>query len=503
MSKDYKKLYEEALERAKIFKSPFCQHAAEVIFPELRESEDEKIRKALIKYLDALDDDEVRYGVSFKDMRVWLEKRGKQKSIEQDTDVRDLWVYIREWNDKFGRLPKDEDELASCIDYVMKRQKPADKVEPKFKVGDWIVYSRNDSSMEILYVYDIRDGRYYFNDNIHFSWSVKECEEKSHFWTIQDAKDGDVLFTTCDNINEIVFIYHGIELNVANCYFLYSKTNNECKTFNSICSVKADIHPATKEQRDLLFSKMKEAGYEWDAEKKELKKIEPSCYHSDGLYYAIDILEKTFGNVEGYQSDDGKMEHQTAIETVNALYHKKPAWNEKYIADVFEKVGLARIVREQGNDQLTNAVQSAMIELSKHQTSAWSEEDERMCQETIDWFEKKCFPYALESENPARESIKWLKSLKDRVQPRPKQEWSEYDKIQLSEAIQMIEANGTWIRSEDAVKKVSNWLKSIKPQSHWKPSKEQIEALDRAVDALKVYTSYTPLISLLEQLKAL
>jgi hypothetical protein len=32
--------------------------------------------------------------------------------------------------------------------------------------------------------------------------------------------------------------------------------------------------PATKEQRDILFTKMKEAGYEWDAEHKQLKKIE-------------------------------------------------------------------------------------------------------------------------------------------------------------------------------------------------------------------------------------
>jgi hypothetical protein len=32
-----------------------------------------------------------------------------------------------------------------------------------------------------------------------------------------------------------------------------------------------DYAPATKEQRDLLFHKMKEAGYEWNAEKKELK----------------------------------------------------------------------------------------------------------------------------------------------------------------------------------------------------------------------------------------
>lgn len=32
--------------------------------------------------------------------------------------------------------------------------------------------------------------------------------------------------------------------------------------------------PATKEQRDLLFQKMKKADYEWDAEKKELRKID-------------------------------------------------------------------------------------------------------------------------------------------------------------------------------------------------------------------------------------
>ena len=32
--------------------------------------------------------------------------------------------------------------------------------------------------------------------------------------------------------------------------------------------------PATKEQRDFLFQKMKDAGYEWDEDKKELKKLD-------------------------------------------------------------------------------------------------------------------------------------------------------------------------------------------------------------------------------------
>ena len=36
----------------------------------------------------------------------------------------------------------------------------------------------------------------------------------------------------------------------------------------------SDYCPATKEQRDTLFAEMKEVGYEWDAEKKQLRKIE-------------------------------------------------------------------------------------------------------------------------------------------------------------------------------------------------------------------------------------
>jgi hypothetical protein len=36
-------------------------------------------------------------------------------------------------------------------------------------------------------------------------------------------------------------------------------------------------HPATREQHDILFNKMKEAGYEWNDEKKELKKSNSYC----------------------------------------------------------------------------------------------------------------------------------------------------------------------------------------------------------------------------------
>lgn len=48
-------------------------------------------------------------------------------------------------------------------------------------------------------------------------------------------------------------------------------------------------YPATKEQRDLLFRKMREAGYQWDADKKELRKIKPH-YDIANFYAGMPVL---------------------------------------------------------------------------------------------------------------------------------------------------------------------------------------------------------------------
>ena len=72
------------------------------------------------------------------------------------------------------------------------------------------------------------------------------------------------------------------------------------------------LKPATKEQRDFLFQKMKEAGYEWDDEKKELKLLitnggdfdtenceqNPSCSEDD---------EEIIGNIRHIISEYDKI----------------------------------------------------------------------------------------------------------------------------------------------------------------------------------------------------
>ena len=161
--------------------------------------------------------------------------------------------------------------------------------------------------------------------SIPFTW-----EHNLRNWTIQDAKDGDILARNDEIIKvNYPFIFHNLneESNPTSYCGVNSlgrfQVNDE--NVGYWCSVNL-VKPSTKEQRDLLLKKMKEEGYEWNAEKKELRKIERNyeeCNEgnceTDGLYYAKTILEKTLGKVEGYQTDDGIIEHKSAINAVKKL----------------------------------------------------------------------------------------------------------------------------------------------------------------------------------------
>ena len=84
---EYEKKYKEALKRAshiKGYKTLTPQEAAEYIFPELRESEDEKIREELISYLHAVIKEVGELGHPKIDRWIsYLEKQKEQKPAEK------------------------------------------------------------------------------------------------------------------------------------------------------------------------------------------------------------------------------------------------------------------------------------------------------------------------------------------------------------------------------------------------------------------------------------
>jgi hypothetical protein len=214
---DYKEKYEKALERAKAFDLPEYKNIMISIFPELKESEDERTRKELIDYI-------------------------KGQKITPNHSIADEWIA---WLEKQG----------------------TDNVEPKFHEGDWIACDELNTAL----IVNISDDRYeveFIDGNKGFP-HIDYIDRNFHLWTIQDAKDGDVLAS-----GEVVFIFKAIHGVWLNCH---CSTHNDGSFIADSYDLLTDkyfseVHPATKKQRDTLFARMKEAGYEWDADKKELKK---------------------------------------------------------------------------------------------------------------------------------------------------------------------------------------------------------------------------------------
>ena len=99
--------------------------------------------------------------------------------------------------------------------------------------------------------------------------------EKNHIespWTIQDAKDGDVIFYdsgwTC-----IFKCIHGIWYS-SYCFITDDGEFHTGYERHAVdATINGNVQRATKEQRNLLFQKMKEAGYKWNPQTKTLVKL--------------------------------------------------------------------------------------------------------------------------------------------------------------------------------------------------------------------------------------
>ena len=162
-----------------------------------------------------------------------------------------------------GHDEKDVERLFSLV---------KESTKHKFKVYDWLI----NEHRFIIQIIAIENGlyKYRYNDRIlECSW--EQAEQNCHLWAINDAKDGDILVDS----NHRPFIFKGcLDHFHPNCPVAYCGIDSDDCFLADELQVAwwtdENVYPATKEECDLLFNKMKEAGYDWDAYKKELKKIE-------------------------------------------------------------------------------------------------------------------------------------------------------------------------------------------------------------------------------------
>jgi spermidine/putrescine-binding protein len=220
---------------------------------------------------------------------------------------------------------------------------------------------------------------------------MQSVDKHYHLWSIEDAKNGDVLHSTGWH-KDCIFIFNGLDnwkfdepnedrvVATGYCCLFVSADKIEFGIQGPDCIETNTVKPATKEQRDLLFEKMKESGYDWDAEKKELKKI--------------------------HVIDEGKAK--------------------------------------------------------------------------MDY----CFTKMMNGEKVSTT-------------------WSEEDETGLTNTIIMLKEGASLHFNKKDITKAVDWLKSLRPQSQWRPSEEQLKSLKEVID-VGHFTSYPNALEILyEQLKKL
>ena len=110
----------------------------------------------------------------------------------------------------------------------------------------------------------------------------------------------------------------------------------------------------------------------------------------------------------------------------------------------------------------------------------WSEEDEEILILIIARLHSHP---SVEAEEYGKD-YHWLKSLKDKVQP--KQEWGEEDKQMIQDIINDIAIAQEQVCCKSRCEDEINWLKSLKDRYTWKPSDEQMNALDDVISSREI-----------------
>jgi len=390
----------------------------EEMFPELAESEDEKIRKELIDFIlyirDKTNITEVQKAKSYYWI-AWLEKQGEHANFLSKIQVGDkvtrnedgvlvnlsqLKRIAKKECEQGTHLPSfDEAQGTPIVEYA--EQKLNDKVEQKYETkfheGEWVFIEEIKGYKQGAFqIKAVNEFGYHFDEYHIIPFMYEELLSK---WTIQDAKDGNVLFYD-DGWTCIFKRIHGI------WYSSYCFITNDGEFHTGYeqhaidAKINGHVHPATKEQRDLLFQKIKEAGYEWDAEKKELKKIEQKSVYP--LAHEKMETERWKEACKAACSDRNYRSHYGLTETRDDYFVDGVHWADEH---------------------------------PKQKPAVWSEEDESTIDDIICYIRQRLNYESEKGKKKIQKCENWLKSLKERVQPQLQWKPSDAQMVSIKQAV--------------------------------------------------------------------
>lgn len=203
--------YKEAIERLKQWDNEHpdggysMQERDEFIFPELKENEDEKIRKELIKGIERCSEENILFNkeVSKSKVLAWLEKQGEQKSLD---DVAKEVTKDKETAISFLKscgIMNANGELADEYKIEQGEQKPAEWGEEDENISEAIINYLNmfKGNAKSKIEKALEDSRIIWVHNLkhRISSSVKSAE-----WSEEDKK---LIDDTCNLINTLASGY--------------------------------------------------------------------------------------------------------------------------------------------------------------------------------------------------------------------------------------------------------------------------------------------------------
>ena len=439
------------------------KEALETLIPELKESEDERIRQGLIRLMTVAGVEAYLVsstGIKKETYLAYLEKQNPSFRQIHDSAIWDNGLRTGVELD-LNQLEKQKEEagyeeipVESTPEYKLgfkagkesekqKEQKPS----PKFKVGDRIVSTRNPRlTYEILEVGHVNehgnieykaeiftDGKPDEPHNIHYmecckvdKWG-KLIEQEPDFIVPKSIRPK---FAVGDTVCRPMWSDHTIREIYIDCNDpVYVCVNDEG----------LESHISFSEQDEW---KRKEQKQEWSEEDEKVRR------------WILEYFYLHRNELRGASVSD--------MDILAWLEKQKPVY-----------IGI------EGYGGTADVYSDGSISYKQKQKSAWSEEDEKMRNLIAAIFEAN-YPDGFFKANElgtadmrgvhTEEIISWLKSLR----PQPKEEWNEEDKEIIANAAKQLYSyadsyhNASNYTREKEVRKVAYELKSLSPS--WKPS---------------------------------
>ena len=319
----------KAIERAKFLLSSnqeapesITKGVIEYIFPGLIDTEDDKMIKAIIGYIDHGQ----HYGVSNKDMIAWLEKQMLINNLIPKFKIGDL--IIKRSNTKCPVNSPMDNTICKVVDildghYILETEEG--KMQESFKWQDYYVLVQPIGSNEPKWLYrleykDDSCGLWY---NGNGKWCFEEgigslddsCTAKSlpMDYDKRYKQDGRNWYSSCSNKNDLLHWFSKKDVKkLLDKGFVF--TRYLATEYHDYNKETVFIKETSISREEIDFFKLMES--------QEADEVNGDDYGIDGLWHAARILEKTLGKVKGYQSDDGILEHKAAITAVKKIRQK-------------------------------------------------------------------------------------------------------------------------------------------------------------------------------------